>query len=102
MADYPKFMIAENPMADRSRVFILHTQGPRILAEAFHFDKDQEVEWMNVQSQFETGSRTELPDELIAIGALWIADTKPIDPDRLAGTMRRMADWYRSYCIWED
>lgn len=98
----PSFMIAEDPRLEDGRVFIIHTREPRILAEVFHFGPDEEAEWLAIQQQFEIGSRLQLTAELIAIGAVWVAQTKPIAPDRLAGLMRKMADWYQSYIEWED
>lgn len=66
-------MICENPMSD-DRIYILHTQEPRFLAEVDEPDIEV-IEWY---------------------------DDPPADPDRLAGLMRRMGDWYRAYCDWED
>lgn len=47
-----KFLIAENPMVDDDRVFVVHTQEPFFIAEAFHFMPDQEQDWMDPFSLF--------------------------------------------------
>lgn len=94
-------MVCKNPVNDR--VFVLHSRAPFILAEALHFA--DEKEWMEAQKQFEIGSRLEMPDgELIILGCIWmVPDGKKADAqkeaDNIAGIMRRMADWYKSYLI---
>lgn len=100
----PKFLLAKNPIADKSdgRIFILHTQTPKILAEVFHFDVGDEEHQMDCKRQFTIGSTLEYEDEYIVIGALWVESCELFSADRLAGLMRRMADWYEAYLIWED
>lgn len=105
-----KFLIAENPIVDDGRVFIIHTRSPVIIAEAFHFELDQEAEWMKCKSHFELGATVDYPGELIVLGArfmgpppyVWSSYTDQELADRLAKIMRRMADWYYSYLEWED
>lgn len=69
----PKFLIAENPMAD-DRLFIFHSRNPRFIAEVI----DDEIEVID-----------------------WIDDPVP-DGKRLGGLMNRMEDWYVAYCNWKD
>jgi len=110
MGNKSKFLIAENPMVDDGRVFIVHTQSPLILAECFHCgaDGDYTADAVNeLKRRFEVGGGLEYsPSEYVVVGALWIephaTDNPQRDADKLAGIMRRMADWYEAYLIWED
>jgi hypothetical protein len=105
-----KFLLCENPIADKSdgRLFILHTRQPVILAEVFHFEIDDEPGQMECKSKFTIGSSLNYNPEYIVIGAQWV---EPEDvpageakeyANKLTGIMRRMADWYQAYLIWED
>jgi len=93
-------------MVDDHRVFILHTREPRIVAEVYHLHPSEEGKAIEIQKQFSVGSKMEMPNELILLGAVWIEPfykgTTQQNADELAGIMRRMADWYRAYCEWED
>jgi len=106
-----KFLLCENPIADKSdgRIFILHNRNPLILAEVFHFDIENEELQMNCKRQFTIGSSLEFGNQYIVFGALWtipdarfLAKEAQKQANELAGIMRRMADWYESYLIWED
>lgn len=99
----PKFLLAENPIADKSdgRLFILHTQTPVLIAEVFHFDAGDEPAQMECKRAFPIGAALDYDDEYIVIGARWVEENS-LHPDKLAGLMRRMADWYHAYLIWED
>jgi hypothetical protein len=102
-----KFLIAENPVVDDGRVFIVHLRDPVIIAEAFHFDEDQESEWMEVKRQFTTGASVDYPGELIFLGGVFCAPlpkewtTAQLQADKLAKIMSRMGDWYYNYLKWE-
>lgn len=106
-----KFLIAENPIVNDGRVFIVHLRDPVIIAEAFHFDMHQEKEWMECKSQFKIGASVDYPGELISIGAVYVANDKisesfklytQKESDNLAKIMSRMGDWYYNYLKWED
>jgi hypothetical protein len=100
----PKFLFCENPIADKSdgRTFILHARKPAILAELFHFDQSENEKIMNCKRQFEIGSSLDYsPSEYIVLGTVWI-EANTCSADELASIMRRMADWYEAYLIWED
>lgn len=104
-----KFLIAENPLVDDGRVFIIHTRSPVIIAEAFHFNLGQEREWAECKSRFEIGATVDYPGELIAIGLIYhgapdpgFAESVQDLADKLAKIMSRMGDWYYSYLKWED
>lgn len=96
-----KFLICENPMVEDGRVFILHMRKPKLLAEAFHFELEEEDEWMECKRQFALGASVDYPGELIALGAIW-GEENDLDADQLAKLMSRMGDWYRAYLEWED
>lgn len=75
----PAFVIADNPMTDPPRTFIIHLRYPFVVAE--------------------------LNDDCCNLIGLW---NEPLtgewltDPLKMAGLMRRMGDWYIAYCNWED
>lgn len=102
MNKIPKFLICENPILEDGRLFIMHARSPYILAEIHHFYQGEESEIMECQRQYEVGARTELEDEIIVLGAVDVLVLPGISNDEYAAIMRRMADWYKSYCIWED
>lgn len=94
-----KFMICENPILNDNRVFILHTREPLIIAEAFHFDENNEKDWLKCKDSFNVGASVDYPNELICLGAVIFESN---DVDTLANIMRRMGDWYYNYLKWED
>lgn len=103
-----KFIIAENPIVNDGRVFIIHLRDPVIIAEAFHFDLDQESEWMECKSNFQIGASIDYAGELITLGARfvgpvpdkWFAFSTQEQADKLAKIMRRIGDWYHHYINW--
>lgn len=93
-----KFLIAENPIVNDGRVFIVHMRDPVIIAEAFHFDLSQEKEWMDCKSKFAVGASVNYPGELIVLGAIFMS----AQSNDLPKIMSRMGDWYYNYLKWED
>lgn len=79
----------------------MHTQTPVLIAEVFHFEAGDEKKQMECKQNFLTGSALEYGSEYIVFGAIWV-EPHEVDVDKLAGLMRRMADWYEAYLIWED
>lgn len=73
-ADCPRFMIAENPMAENGIEYVYHTQQPRFLAKRV-FD--------NPTTDFE------IVDDIDNMAAFF-----KTDPMKVAGLMRRLGDWY--------
>lgn len=71
----PAFVIADNPMAEPPRTFVIHLRYPVVVAEV----------------------NPEAPNVL---NGVW---NEPLteewnDPLKMAGLMRRMGDWYHAYC----
>ena len=101
-----KFLIAENPQVDDGRVFIVHFRDPVIIAEAYHFEFDQEEEYMYYRSQFDFSATVDYPGELIVLGGVFFAPLPWKDQqeiaDNLSKIMSRMGDWYHNYLKWED
>lgn len=105
-----KFLIAENQIVNDGRVFIIHLRDPVIIAEAFHFDIDQETKWMEIKRKFTILSTVDYPCELIVLGAIfcapapekWQHHNAQERADKLAKIMSRMGDWYYNYLKWED
>ena len=103
-------MICENPIGKSpGRIFILHSREPFILAEAFHFDEDEEEQWMQAKRACTTGASVDYPGELIFLGAVWMAAGNFFEgkqpqqvADELAQLMSRMGDWYHAYLKFED
>lgn len=112
MTKLPKFLLCENPKltGDPSgRLFVLHNGSPRLLAEVHHYENIADQDLMQVQSKIEVGGRLDYPPETILFEAIWINQDDEFNrlstqqkADQLAGVMRRMADWYKSYLIWES
>ena len=78
----PRFMIAENPMAEYGVEYIYHTQQPRFLAKKVED---------NPLSGFE------LVDDIDNMSEFF-----KNDPSKIAGLMRRLGDWWSAYIKWED
>jgi hypothetical protein len=96
MNKLPTFLLAENPLVDDERIFIIHSKDPMVLAEAIHFSDDSG----KFTIDHAIDSSLHYRDEYIVLAARVIAGNP--DTDRLAKLMRRMADWYRAYLIFED
>lgn len=97
-------MICENPLRNDGRVFILHSRPPLILAEAFHFEIEDEKNYMDCKRQFDIGASVDYPGELICLGAILHQATTPDQKgaDQLAKIMSRMGEWYHAYLKYED
>lgn len=111
MTKTAKFLLCENPIADKSdgKCYILHNRGVKLFAEVYAFEDAAESEIMDLMRQFECVGKLDYGIETFVFGCLWllhdakfIAMDKQAQADELAGIMRRMADWYESYLIWED
>ena len=81
MAKFPRFMIAENPMAEYGQEYVYHTQQPRFLAKITE----------DSLSQFEIVD--DIDNMLLFFNN---------DPGKVAGLMRRLGDWWVSYIKWEE
>lgn len=100
----PKFAIAENPMTEGEShpLYIIHLRDPFICAQVFTFEGDDETAELELRRQIQVGATTDVyGDERAVIAAIYVAPNE-LSADKLAGLMRRMADWYRAYCLWED
>ena len=104
-------MLCENPIVNDGRVFVFHAREPMILAEVHHYEAFTDEELMDIERQITTPawSRLDYPPETIYFFAVkFFPDERFIKKDaqgpadELAGIMRRMADWYEAYLIWED
>lgn len=102
-------MLCENPIAEASedRRFILHNRTPTLLAEVHHYEDLTNSDSLKIQSQIPVGGRLDYGLETIFFTPVWLdetdlAGTAQEQADKLAGLFRRMADWYKSYLIWED
>ncbi len=82
MANYPRFIIAENPMAEPDAEYILHTQQPRFLAKRVHD---------NPTTDFE------IVDDIDNMAVFFKNDST-----KVAGLMRRLGDWYVAFINWEE
>ncbi|MFN7703341.1 MAG: hypothetical protein ACK5OS_01875 [Chryseotalea sp.] len=104
-----KFLIAENPVVNDGRIFIIHMREPVIIAEAFHFAEHEENKWMACKSNFNLFASVDYPNELIVLGSIYLAPLPAGWPthsqaiaDKLAKIMSRMGDWYYNYLKFED
>lgn len=107
-----KFLHCENPLVNDQhdgRAFILHTRDPLIIAEIFPFEDLTEEKRMNFERGLAAFGRLDNGDETFYfVPVKFLPDEKfnKLSPqeqsDELSGIMRRMADWYEAYLIWED
>lgn len=107
----PKFLLCENPIADLSdgRLFILHNRRPHLLAEVKHYENLNDSDRMEIEKSLTLYGRLDYPPETIFLAPVWIYESELSDSldaqqkaNKLAGLMRRMADWYEAYLVWED
>lgn len=82
MADFPKFFIADNPMADPGIEYVYHSQKPRFLAR---YTPDDPL------------SHFAIVDDIDNMAAFFNGDVT-----KVAGLMRRLGDWFVAYCKWEE
>lgn len=95
----PKYIVGDNPVDCQDRIFIIQTADPYILAEAFHFDECDSAA-MECKRSFNVGASLDYAEsEYIVLGAL---SYENCDEDRLAKSIREMADWYELYLSYED
>lgn len=75
-------MIAENPMAEPGEEYVIHTQRPRFIAKRVYD---------NPATDFE------IVDEIDNIVTAFAGD-----PQKIAGLMSRLGDWYATYLKWKS
>ena len=105
MKGLDKFLISFNP-AKEDNFFILHTQSPHILAEAYEFGTKEEADAFN-QQVFEMVEHGQIPFGFvgrsiiegiyIVVVALLKYDGYPETQkefDEVASVLRQMAEWY--------
>lgn len=112
MTKTPGIVICENPMLENGedqRLFLLYDRKIKVYAEVFHFDIDDEASQMEFKRSVDTYGTTEIDEEYIIIAPVWLIPDKKYEDseqqkqlDTLARIMRRMADWYHAYIIWEN
>ena len=78
----PRFMVAENPMAEKDVEYIIHTQEPRFIARKVD---DNPI------------TNFEIVDEIDNIGEFF-----KYNELKISGLMRRLGDWWVSYTKWEE
>lgn len=82
MANYPRFMIADNPMADPEGEYVYHSQQPRFLAKRVYD---------NPTTDFI------IVDDIDNMAVFFKGDAS-----KIAKLMSRLRDWYYSYLKWEN
>lgn len=88
----PKFLICDTHETDR--VFVLHTQFPKFLAEAF-CEFESEEEELKCKAAFPSGSSVEIDGETEVLGVVeWYEEPTGMSVDDVAKLMSAMGDWY--------
>lgn len=82
MADFPRFLIADNPMAEPDGEYVYHSQQPRFLAKRVY---DNPTTYFIIV------------DEIDNMTAFFKGDVS-----KIAKLMNRLGDWYFSYLKWEE
>lgn len=75
-------MICANPMAEPGTEYVIHTQEPRFIAQ---YTPDGPI------------SDFGIVQEIDSIAAFYQGR-----PERMAGLMRRLGDWWQAYSKWEE
>lgn len=75
-------MIAENPMAEYGVEYVIHTQEPRFIARKVDDNPTSDFEIVQEIDDFNT----------------FFAGR----PERMAGLMRRLGDWWVAYIKWKE
>jgi len=102
----PRFMIAENPLAQREREFILHTKKPALLMEVFDTTDWPPEKYTALLQQLNVYGTTTVDDMDFLLAPVRLFDQPPLqtqkDTDQLAGLFRRAADWWHAYIKFEE
>ena len=104
----PAFMLCSNPVAAKSvdRLFILHNRYPMLLAEVHCFNNTEVAKVQYMLNQAYSVGRLDHDKDIFLFTISWIEPTGAMMPrdvnDKVDPVLRRMADWYKSYLIWED
>lgn len=77
MANFPRFLIAQNLKAESDATYVLHTQKPRFLAKRLYYDAPGEFR---------------IVDDIDNMNEFFKNDQSKVE-----GLMNRMRDWYRAY-----
>lgn len=78
----PRFMVAENPMAEPDVEYVIHTQEPRFIAKRVYDNP---------------GTDFEIVVEIDNMNVFFKGDAL-----KMAGLMRRLGDWWVAYLKWEE
>ena len=104
----PAFLLCDNPMtaAADDRQFILHNRYPMLLAEVHCFNNTEVAKVQYMLNQAYSVGRLDHDKDIFLFTISWIEPTGAMMPrdvnDKVDPVFRRMADWYKSYLIWED
>jgi hypothetical protein len=91
----PKFLICRNKLAT-DKVFVLHTQEPKFLAE---IRKTNAMELLELQKEFPIGVQTRVDKQLWVALVLEFYDQPEVDTQATGsgGLMSRLGDWLHTY-----
>lgn len=78
----PRFLIAENPMAESDVEYVIHTQEPRFIAKRVYENP---------------GTDFEIVQEIDDMNTFFKGDLQ-----KMASLMRRLGDWWVAYINWEE
>jgi hypothetical protein len=102
----PRFMIAENPLIESGREFVLHIKKPALLIEVFDttdWPKDKYIEALQQFNVYGTTTVNEMDFLLVPVKLFDNPEFETQeDADRMAGLFRRAADWWHAYIKFEE
>lgn len=93
---------------EHNSLYVIHMRDPLIVAQVFTFGPDEEAERLDLLRQPDITAYATTDIDALESAVLLAIYITPIKgdaqktADKLAKIMRRMADWYRAYCHWED
>lgn len=98
-----QFYLVENPKeTDFAEQYILHAKAPRFIAQILQFQEEFDI----ATAEYEGPNITFFyinPDgirETHTLVASQLID--PATPEQIEGKLKRMADWWVDYLMWED
>ena len=103
----PRFMIAENPMAQPGEEYILHTKSPKMLLKVIDATGVAYAKRNELVKKIAVGASCEVNGQLFYIypiaqySHISQKNLPEINED-LSLLMKRIADWWKSYIIFEE
>lgn len=102
----PRFMVCENPISE-SGEYILHCREPKMLIKVFNLTNTSIEERKDWVKQIPVYGACEIGSVLYYLVPVeqytnFFGENKEEVNQNLSSLMKRCADWWKSYVIWEE